>query len=160
MSKHFLAALMTLTVVLPGAALADHGKAGLWNVTSTTDMAMATKPGAQAMKMPTAHSVHMCMSQAEVDSDTPPHIDQNNTGCETRILSQTPASMAAETTCNGSLKGTGHMQVSYSGAEHYKGTYDFKGSVEGNPTEMSTSFSGDWIKADCGSVRPYELRTH
>ncbi|HVV28319.1 MAG TPA: DUF3617 domain-containing protein [Rhizomicrobium sp.] len=154
-------------VLAPVAAWAAHGKAGLWNVTSTTNMQMNMPPEAMAqmrsmgMKMPNARSYtsQMCMSQAEVDSDKPPHIDQNATGCETKVLSQTPTSMTVETTCNGRMKGVGHTSISYRGAEHYQGTYDFKGTVEGNPTNMSTSFKGDWVKTDCGDVKPYSLRT-
>jgi hypothetical protein len=51
------------------------------------------------------------------------------------------------------------MRISYSGAEHYTGTYSFKGTVEGNATDMNTRFKGDWVKADCGAIKPYNLRT-
>lgn len=151
-------------VLAPGAALAKHGKVGLWNVSTTTDLAMAMPPEAmgqmKGMKMPaTTHTSQMCMSAEEVNSDAPPHIDANATGCDTRILSHTGSSMTAEMTCNGSMKGKGHMQISYSGEEHYSGSYNFQGTVEGNAANMTSSFRGDWVKADCGGVRPYKLRT-
>ena len=63
--------------------------------------------------------------------------------------------MSADTVCSGRMQGTGHMQVSYSGAEHYEGSYSFKGSMEGHPNQMSSTFKGDWVKADCGSVKPF-----
>jgi hypothetical protein len=159
-----IAAALVLT---PVAALAGHGKAGLWNTSSTTNMALAMPPDvaakmkAMGMAMPKARTFtsQMCMSQAEVDSSAPPHIDQGATGCVTKLLSATASSMTAQMTCNGRMKGTGHMKISYRGAEHYEGSYDFKGTVEGNPTSMTTTFKGDWVKADCGSVKPYALRT-
>lgn len=165
--KKMLGLVTAVLILAPGAALAGHGKAGLWNTVSSTNMAMSMPPEvlaqmkAAGMKIPSVSTVkgQMCMSQAEVDSSKPPQIDQGATGCATKIISQTASTMKAEMTCNGRMKGKGHMQVTYNGAEHYKGSYDFKGTVEGNPTNMSTTFQGDWVKADCGSVRPYTLRT-
>lgn len=165
--KHIFGLAAVALIFVPGAALAGHGKAGLWNTVTTTNMAMTMPPEmaaqmkAMGMKPPTANSFkgQMCMSQAEVDSNNPPHIDEGGTGCTTKVISQTGSSMKAQMTCNGRMKGSGTMQVTYSGAEHYKGNYDFKGTVEGNPTNMSTTFQGDWVKADCGSVKPYTLRT-
>jgi hypothetical protein len=163
MARHLLALAALVAVTLPGAALAGHGKAGLWSVSSTTQMNM-TMPGMgagdRAMAMPaTSHTTQMCMSQEEVDSSAPPHIDQAGTGCTTKLLSATATSMKAAMTCNGRLKGSGQMQITYRGAEHYQGTYDFKGQVEGNATAMTTRFKGDWVKADCGAIKPYKLRT-
>jgi hypothetical protein len=61
--------------------------------------------------------------------------------------------------CNGEMKGTGRMQIAYSGPEHYAGTYSFKGAVHGHDMSTTSSFKGDWVKADCGNVKPYKLRT-
>ncbi len=41
---HFSLAAAAL-ILTPGAALAGHGKAGLWNTVTTTNMAMAMPPG-------------------------------------------------------------------------------------------------------------------
>ncbi len=165
--KQFCGMIAAALVLAPVAALAGHGKAGLWNTSSTTNMALAMPPDvaakmkAMGMKMPAAQTTtsQMCMSQAEVDSNAPPHIDQGATGCITKVVSATASGMTAQMTCSGRMKGTGQMKISYRGPEHYEGSYAFKGSVEGNPTNMTTSFKGDWVKADCGSVKPYALRT-
>lgn len=164
MSRHMLICAVIFAVMLPGAAVAGHGKAGLWNVSSTTQMHMSMPPGMETagkpMAMPaTSHTTRMCMSQEEVDSSSPPHVDEASTGCITKLLSATTSAMTAAMTCNGRLKGTGRMQISYAGAEHYRGSYSFTGQVEGNPTTMTTRFKGDWLKADCGSIKPYKLRT-
>ena len=156
MTRRIVSGLAVAAFILaPSAAFAGHGKAGLWNITATTDMAMT------GMKMPGAqsHISQMCMSQEEVDTDAPPHIDQMATGCTTHVTSATSSSMTAKMVCSGNLKGDGHMQIVYRSAEHYAGTYSFKGAVEGNPSTMTTSFKGDWVKADCGDVRAYKLRT-
>ena len=67
----------------------------------------------------------------------------------------TGSSMTAQTVCNGEMKGSGQMQISYSGAEHYTGSYNFKGNMSGQTIDTNSSFKGDWVKADCGAVKPY-----
>jgi hypothetical protein len=151
--------------LIAAPALARHGKVGLWNVTSSTEVALSPQVAAQmkksGVKMPAAEpvTVQMCMSKEEVESDTPPHLDSAATGCDTRLVSQTPAAMRANIVCKGHMKGTGSIAISYNGAEHYAGTYSFKGTSYGRATTMKTSFKGDWVKADCGKVAPYKLRT-
>lgn len=166
---HKLILLAAVAVLaLPGAAWARHGKAGLWSVTSTTKMGLALPPDVAArmnqggMAPPSSHTAtsQMCMSQAEVDASSVPHIDQTATGCVTKPTLVTPSLIKASMTCTGRLKGKGDMQINYAGTTSYSGSYDFKGTVEGNPTQMSTTFKGQWLKADCGSVKPYNLRTH
>jgi len=104
-------------------------------------------------------TVQMCMSQAEVDSDNPPQMDRQTTGCDTRIVKRTANAMTASMVCNGNLKGTGSMQITYEGAERYAGSYSFKGTTAGQATNVTTRFRGQWLKADCGNVKPYSLRT-
>jgi hypothetical protein len=160
-------ALTGLLLLASGPAFAGHGKAGLWRVSSTTDLKITLPPAVES-RMKTmghspnvqSHTTQMCMSQAEVDSDRPPHIDPSGTGCDTHIISQTAWSMKAKMVCDGRMKGTGELQITYARDNaHYSGRYSFQGSVEGNPARMATSFRGDWVKADCGAVKPYALRT-
>jgi len=149
-----------------GAALAGHGKAGLWNV--TTSMTMANMPQMtpemmammkqRGMKMPGMGepiTSQVCMSQAEVDSNMPPRTGGRDEDCTNHIVSQTASSISADMVCHGSANGTGHLHVSYNGAEHYTGSYNFKGTAEGHPADMTSNFKGDWVKADCGAVKPF-----
>jgi hypothetical protein len=152
--------------LVPGAALAGHGKAGLWNITTSIGgmpsvqlppEAMA-RMKAMGMKMPSggqSFSSQICMTQAEVDSDKLPPVGKNDMGCTSHVTSQTANSMSAETVCTGDMKGTGRMQISYSGAEHYSGSYSFKGMIHDRSMETNSTFKGDWIKADCGAVKPF-----
>lgn len=166
--RHGIVAVLAGAALLlaPGMAFAGHGKAGLWSVTSTTNMGVTLPPDvARQMKMSgtpgsRTHTSRMCMSQAEVDSSTPPHIDQDATGCATKVVSATANSMSSQTVCDGNMKGTGTMKITYTGDAAYAGAYDFNGTLAGNPTRMSTTFKGKWLKADCGAVKPYSLRTH
>ena len=151
-------------LLTPGMAFAGHGKAGLWNVSTTMNMAnMQMPPEAMeqmkkmGMKMPSARTFasQICMTQAEVDSDTLPPLSKNESGCTNHIVRQTGSAMSAQTVCTGEMKGSGQMQISYSGAEHYTGSYSFKGTMSGQPMDTTSSFKGDWVKADCGAVKPY-----
>ena len=114
------------------------------------------KMRAMGMKMPSAQTfaTQLCMTQAEVDSDKPPPMGRKDSGCTSHIVSQTGTAMTAEMVCNGEMKGTGHMQIAYSSPEHYAGSYSFKGAVNGHEMNSSSSFKGDWVKADCGAVKP------
>jgi hypothetical protein len=157
--------VLALGLLGAGPALAKQGKAGLWNVTSTTDIALPPETMAAMKKagvaMPAAQpvTVQMCMSQAEVDSDNPPQMDRQATGCDTRIVKRTANAMTASMVCKGNLKGTGSIQIAYEGAERYAGTYSFKGATGGQATNVTTRFRGQWLKTDCGKVKPYALRT-
>ena len=165
MQHRSLVLLAAAALLTSAPAFANHGKVGLWNVTSSTDVALPPEVAAQmkqsGVRMPAAQpmTVQMCMSREEVESDAPPHIDAGATGCVTKLVSQTASLMRANVVCSGQLKGNGNIEVSYQGAEHYNGSYSFKGSSYGRSTTMVTHFKGDWVKADCGSVKPYKLRT-
>lgn len=164
--RHIMIAAACLLVLTPGAALAGHGKAGLWNVTTTMNMAMSLPPAALAqmkasgMKMPGARTVasQMCMTQAEVDAGVPPAMHDRSMDCDTHVTSQTASSMTADMVCRGRMNGTGHTQIAYKGNEHYAGSYSFNGAMEGQPISNSMTFRGDWLKADCGAVKPYTPR--
>jgi hypothetical protein len=161
---------VALLLLAPGMALAGHGKAGLWNVTTTVKMADMPEMSPQVMAMLKQHgmkvpgsggpiSTQVCMTQADVDSDAPPNVSNRDMQCKTHIIKKTASSVAADMTCSGRMQGTGHLQVAYSGAEHYAGSYRFNGTMEGRPQEMSSSFRGDWVRADCGAVKPVSHRS-
>lgn len=163
--RNVAAAAMVALLVAAAPALAAHGKVGLWDVTSTVEVAMSPQMAAtmkkSGVKMPAPlpTKVQMCMSREEVESNIPPHLDSAATGCKTRLVAQTAQLMRADIVCSGQMKGTGRIEITYRGAEHYAGTYSFKGTSYGSDTSMTTSFTGDWVKADCGAVKPYKLRT-
>jgi hypothetical protein len=165
MTRRITALSMLALAVIAVPAMAKQGKVGLWNVTSSTDVtlppqvAAALKKAGQSLPAARPMTVQMCMSQAEVDSSEPPHLDSKATGCVTKTTRQTASEMTATMTCNGDMKGSGSIQISYSGNEHYAGSYSFKGTSFGSPANITTRFKGDWVKADCGSVKPYSLRT-
>ena len=70
-------------VLLPATALAGHGKAGLWNITTSMEMANMPQMPPEAMAMMKARGMKMpgmgqpmtsqiCMTQEQVNADMPP----------------------------------------------------------------------------------------
>jgi hypothetical protein len=154
----------TALILAPVAAFAAHGKVGLWNVTSTMDMKGMPAMPPEAMEMMKARhmpmpgqpfTTQMCMTQDQVNADKPPSVRNDDVSCDTKVLSSSPGAMHTQVTCTGRVNGTGDMQMSWRGTDHYEGTYSFKGESGGRPQDMTTHYTGDFVKADCGTVKPY-----
>ena len=124
---------LVAAALMPLAALAAHGKAGLWKVTSTMHMGGMQMPTlspqqmaqmkAMGVHIPTSHSFTMqrCMTQAEVDADVPPNNQRPQSGCKVTGTHVSGHTMSADMVCNGQMKGHGHFHVTYDNPEHYKG---------------------------------------
>ena len=100
------------------------------------------------------------MTQEQVNGDVPPAMHNSAESCTTKLLSQTATSMKSEVTCHGRMEGVGQAEMSWRGNEHYEGTYSFKGTMEGRPQAISTRYTGDFVKADCGAVKPAKVMAH
>ncbi|MGD0191310.1 MAG: DUF3617 domain-containing protein [Rhizomicrobium sp.] len=149
-------------LALSSTALADHGKAGLWNITSKMTMAnmpqippdKLAKMQAMGIQMPTGNSVttQHCMTAAEVKMDRPP-LTGHAKDCTLQNLSISGAAVKADMVCStGDMQGNGHLSVSYDSDTHYAGQMTFVGTAHGHPADMTNSFEGTWLSADCGSV--------
>ena len=156
-------AAASLLVVAP--ALAGHGKAGLWTITTKMEMPVMPQMPDMSQLPPEARArieaMHMnmsgnsmtmqhCMTQAEVDQDKPPPMA--NKECKLVKSSMVGHTYTGDMACTGDFNGTGHFQVTYDSGEHYAGSMDMKGSHEGHPMNMHSSFEGKWISASCGNV--------
>lgn len=164
MNRKFSILIAASLALVPAAAFAAHGRVGLWNITSTmqvSGMPQIPPEALEAMKarhMPIPgepFTSQMCMTQEQVNADKPPAMNNRDESCDTKVLTQTPALMEAEITCHGRMDGTGHMKVTWRGTDHYDGSYNFKGTMAGRPYGMTTQYAGDFVKPDCGSVKPY-----
>jgi len=163
--KVWLGGLALVAVAaLPLTAFASHGKAGLWKITTSMHMAGMQMPqlSAQQMAQMKAMGIHMptdntvtvqhCMTQAEVNADTPPDNQRQDSGCKMTNVKVVAHTMTADMVCTGQMKGQGHFNVTYDSPEHYKGQTAFKGTMEGRPADMTNSFEGTWVSASCGNV--------
>jgi hypothetical protein len=168
MQKWISAAAVTALLLAPVAAYAAHGRPGLWKITSDTKLAAMPKMPPEAMAMMKARGMQMpgmgqpivtqiCMTQEEVNMDHPPAMDRDGQSCTSKVLSQSATAVSTEVTCHGRVDGKGRAQVSWRGTDHYQGTYNFKGTMEGKVQEISTSYTGDFVKSDCGAVKPMAM---
>ncbi len=157
------AGIAAASLLISGAALAGHGKAGLWTVTNRMDMPgmqmpdLSQLPPEARARMEAMHvnmpnhgmTTQHCMTQAEVDEDKPPTARKECKLVKSSVVGHT---YSGDVACNGEFTGTGHVQVTYDSNEHYSGTMAMKGTHEGRPMNMHYSFEGKWISANCGNV--------
>ena len=167
MPRKLASTLIAATILMPAAALAmPHGKPGLWNITTTMQMASMPKMPPEVMEMMKKRGMNiptpgqpmtsqMCMTAEQAAMDKPPNMDREGVKCTPKVISQTSNSVTTEITCHGTMEGTGRSQISWRGDSHYEGTYSFTGSMHDHPNNMSSTYTGDWVKADCGSVKPF-----
>ena len=157
------AGLVIGILAVPVAAAASHGKVGLWEVTTQTSMPnmASTMTPEQAARMQ-AMGVHMpnnrtlttqhCMTAAEVAADGPPPM-RSNKYCTMSNMKYGAHSFTSDATCTGEMEGQGQVSVSFPSDEQYSGTFAFTGSAHGHQMNVTNSFEGRWISADCGSVK-------
>jgi len=124
-------------LLAPGAALAAHGKAGMWS--STTTVAMPNMP-------PQSHSTTYCMTPQQVASDTPtadPH-----SGCTYSNVHVAGQTMSADMTCQGQMNATGRFTSTYDSDTHFNARIDLV--MQG--MNMINTIDGHWVKADCAGA--------
>lgn len=166
MTKWISAATATALLLAPVAAHAAHGRPGLWKITSTTELPnmphmppeLMARMKARGMPIPGQPIVtEICMTREQVAMDRPPSVERNGQSCTSKLLSQSASAVTTEVTCHGKVEGKGRAMVSWRGSDHYEGTYVFRGSMEGKVQQISTSYTGDFVKADCGGVKPMTM---
>lgn len=161
-----LTATLIAIAFVPTAALAmPQGKPGLWTITTNMKMAAMPQMPPEVMEMMKKRGVNMpgagpivtqmCMTADHPALDRPPNMDREGIKCTPKVLNQTMNSATTEIVCHGTMEGTGRSQISWRGDSHYEGSYSFTGSMHGQPNNMSSTYTGDWVKADCGSVKPF-----
>jgi Protein of unknown function (DUF3617) len=150
-----------------------HGRPGLWNI--TTSMKMANMPQIppealammkqRGMKIPGMGGApivsQICMTPQDVTEGAQAAQrmrEQHDVKCTPRVISESMSSVTTEITCHGMMEGIGHSQMSWRGDSHYEGDYSFKGVMHGQPTETSSHFMGDFVKSDCGAVKPFRAK--
>jgi len=154
-----------LAIALTPAALAAHGKAGLWEVAIQTGGGMAAMP--DMSKMPPqvqaqmrAHGVHMggntittkyCMTAADVANDAPAFKHESN--CKPENVKVMGNTYSADVVCTGKLTARGHIHITYSSPVHYSGTQTTMMMMDGRTMNTTTNMDARWVSPDCGSVK-------
>ncbi|MEI9886803.1 MAG: DUF3617 domain-containing protein [Rhizomicrobium sp.] len=136
MSARPVSFLLVAVLLVPGAALAAHGKAGLWS--STTTMTMPGVP-------PQSHSATYCMTPAQVNSEAPMGGNPDCTYLNAHVSGQT---YTADMVCKGQFNATGHFTSTYSGDSQYTATI----TINTGDMTMTNTVEGKWLKADCAGA--------
>ncbi len=129
---------------MTGPALADHGKAGLWHVTTTVKTT-----GANATER--SFSSEHCMTAQEVKSREIPQNSENKM-CKLTSQQAVGKTLSAQMVCTGPAKGAGKLTVTYDSDTHYTGSLSMSTEAGGQTMNMTNTFEGKWVSADCGKV--------
>jgi hypothetical protein len=161
-----LAACGAGLLAICGSALANHGKAGLWQVTVTMggddaarmpNMSNLPPEALAAMK---AHGITMggntistqqCWSAQEFALNKAPPIGSHYKNCAMSNVSDTGAHMTADMSCTGSAITTGHVQFDWDSDDHFRGEVVVTGSQNGQPVTHDEKIEGRYLSADCGA---------
>jgi hypothetical protein len=146
----------------PGAVFASHGKAGLWEITTTVNMPNMPQISAAQMAQMQAMGVHIpmggqtmtvrhCMTPQEVASDSPP--PPRNKACTFTSFTHIGNTFSGDEVCHGEFEGQGHFSVTFDSDEHYSGTSTTSGTTNGRSMNMSNNWEGRWVSADCGGAK-------
>jgi len=142
-SKGFLGGIAAAALIATtGSAFADHGKAGLWKITTNTQM---TGPKSAQQTLSSEH----CMTAAEVKNDK---IASQNSACKMTNEKSGGGTFSADMICSGQVVGKGSLTVTYDSPTHYTGQLTMVSDVAGGATHVTNKFDGKWVSADCGKV--------
>jgi len=161
------------TLPLLAHADAKTRKPGLWEVTTTMKFdeggpqippQQLEQMKAMGIKIPGMGGdpivMKQCLTQEQAEKEQAPHATDNKSGCKTSDFKRSGGKFSAKMTCDGNMKGEGEMEGSYSSAgDAYQGTWKFAGTETGHgkphDVKMSSQYSGKWLGADCGDVKPF-----
>ncbi|HEY8948908.1 MAG TPA: DUF3617 domain-containing protein [Rhizomicrobium sp.] len=140
-SKWALGGFAALALVATtGSAFADHGKAGLWKITTTSQMS--------GQKVQSFSSEH-CMTVAETKNDT---IASQNASCKMTNEKAGGGTFSADMVCNGQVNGSGSLTVTYDSPTHYTGQLTMASKTGSATSHVTNRFEGKWASANCGKV--------
>lgn len=154
----------TTTIALPlcfsTAALADHGKAGLWSIDMSIagqntanlppDIASQMKAKGLIPNAKGGFTLQRCMTQSEVQDDSKILNPNANKDCQIVSQKREGQTVSADLICKGQINGTGHVAVRYDSATHYtsKMMIMVSGS-DGKTEQQDQTFEGRWVSPTC-----------
>ena len=159
--------LLLLSMLSASAFAAAQMKPGLWEMTMKSDamknmpkippeqMEQMRKMGVAVPQMQDGAMVtKVCITKQMTESNAP-GMEKNDMGCQTKNMQQGSSSYSADIVCNSAqMKGEGKVKGTFSGDTAFSSTYDFKGTMHGQPVNQRHENSGKWLGADCGNVPP------
>jgi len=149
------------------AHAAEQMKPGLWEMTMKSDeTANMPKMSPEQMEqmrrmginMPQTQDgaivTKMCITKQMAERDQPP-MSGNDSGCQSKNYRRSGNTYTVDIVCTGpTMKGEGKAKGTFAGTSSFTSTYDFKGTMNGQPVTQHHESSGRWLAADCGNVKP------
>lgn len=143
-------------------------KPGLWEMTMKSDamknmpkippeqMEQMRKMGVNMPQMQDGAMVtKVCITREMAESNQAPGMEKNEMGCQTKNYQRSGNTYSADIICNNAdMKGEGKAKGTFSGDQSFTSTYDFKGTMHGQPVSQHHENSGKWLGGDCGNVKP------
>jgi len=139
-----------------------HQKPGLWEVTAKMTWQKspfpADMPGNLASAMSGPRTSQMCVTQDMIDKYGGPLPASRNNECQAQNVKMSASGMTADWVCNGSMKGKGTVESSWTDENHVTTKVHFSGTMQmgpqANPVEFTNDVSSTYKGPDCGSVKP------
>jgi hypothetical protein len=163
LSIKIMSSVAGLAVLLaPYAALAAHGKAGLWQITVKVNGQSVNMP--DMSKLPPEVQARMkamgvavssagvtmqhCMTPQETVLNLPP-AGVHDKSCTYSNSGFVNGTMNADVTCTGKFTGTGHVRFVYDSDEHFTEEGSMTGMSGDKQITRSESMEGTWLSAQC-----------
>ncbi|MCE2915059.1 MAG: DUF3617 domain-containing protein [Rubrivivax sp.] len=96
------------------------------------------------------NSVRICMTQADVERSAPPAAEGDCSQKATRSGNIWQISFR----CSGPPPSSGEGRLSLVTPTTYQGDFKIRTVEDGRPQDVQMTQKGQWLKADCGAIRP------
>ena len=132
------------------------GKAGLWDVTTSTTWQKSPVPPGSPGGPPrgTPHTTRVCLTQEMVDAGA--LLPQSRGQCKLEDKVVKPGSLTATYVCVGKMKGSGKLESTFSDLEHMTSSIHFEGTLDVNaqqrPIEWTTTSNAVYKGAECNQT--------
>ena len=126
-SKGFLGGIVAAALIaMTGSAFADHGKAGLWKITTNTQM---SGPKSAQQTLSSEH----CMTAAEVKNDK---IASQNSACKMTNEKSGGGTFSADMICSGQVIGKGSLTLSATSPDAGSASEELEVDYKSDPLEI------------------------
>ena len=142
-----------------------HRKPGLWEITSKMTWQQspfpANMPAGATAAMSAPHTAQVCVTQEMIDKYGGPLPQSRNNECQAENVKMSAHGMTADWVCNGSMKGKGTVESSWTDEDHSTSKVHFTGTMQMGPQPKDVEWTSDststYKGADCGSVKPVPM---
>jgi hypothetical protein len=166
--------LMVLTLIAPLLANAAETnlRAGLWQITTTSDLLLlapyvppeqmqnikelANEYGFELPQIENGAAISQaCITLEMAAQKTLPNFYQSQLGCTSKQASRDGNNYKVDFVCaSDELKGNGTATATITNPEAFTGQTNFFGQAQGNAVNEKADISGKWLNASCGAIKP------